>query len=276
MSRRNLVERQLWATVLLWMCWPTIQRQQVSLDLRHGIVKGYSDYISFLTTPQPSWTKRCDAQAVVRIDFSGSFNRAKLSLEYDRPRLWTLDVSDSQHGDGYGGDNGTTSNMAETHIFNRQLRIYGNSLPGYLDATIDGGYLLKIVDNVVNTDKKVTLDISDEKIEWSIGGGEKQFIESKFLYTLSGQNTTFGDKDSDVYAGFNRVVAGNFRFGSGLCRVTITLYQDGDGTPVLYLHLCHIPGKEKKEKNNSQFDREVTINSWVRHLPAPSNPKSYR
>lgn len=214
------------AALLFCTADPAKQKQHVSLDLRHGRVKGYSEYITFLTTPQPSWTKQCDAQAVVRIDFSGPYNRAKLALEYDRPRLWTLDVSDSQHGDGYGGDNGTTSNMAETHIFNRQLRIYGNSLPGYLDATIDGGYLLKVVDNVVKKGRKVTLDVSDEKIEWSMGG-EKQFIESKFLYTLSGQNTTYGDKDYDVFAGFNRVVAGNFRFGTGLCKVTITLYQDG-------------------------------------------------
>jgi hypothetical protein len=234
----SLTEINVIISVLLLLVSASTQKQQVTIDLRNGIVKGYSEYISFLTNPTPSWTKRCDAQAVVRIDFSGPFSRAKLTLEYDRPRLWTLDVSDSPHGDGYGGDNGTTSNMAETHIFNRQLRIYGNSLPGYLDATIDGGYLLKVVDNLVKKDKKVTLDISDEQIEWSMGEQDKQFIESKFLYTLSGQNTTFGDKDYDVYAGFNRVVAGNFRFGSGLCRVSITLYKEGGG--FLYDHFPKI------------------------------------
>ena len=110
----------------------------------NGIVKGYSNYIRFLASPSPTRDSSCLAQAVLQIDFSGPFNRARFTLDYDKPRLWTFDVSDSSSGDGYGGDNGTTSNMAETQIFNRQLRIYGNSLPGYLDAVIDGGLLLKV------------------------------------------------------------------------------------------------------------------------------------
>ena len=117
--------------------------EEVDIDLLNGIVKGYSNYISFTASPSPSPDRTCSARAVVRVDFSGPFNRARLTLEYDKPKLWTLDVSDSATGDGYGGDNGTTSNMAETQVFNRQLRIYGNSLPGYLDAVIDGGLLLK-------------------------------------------------------------------------------------------------------------------------------------
>lgn len=118
--------------------------EEVDIDLLHGIVKGYSNHISFLASPSPAPDRSCSARAVVRIDFSGLYNRARLTLDYDKPKLWTLDVSDSITGDGYGGDNGTTSNMAETQIFNRQLRIYGNSLPGYLDAVIDGGLLLKV------------------------------------------------------------------------------------------------------------------------------------
>ena len=43
--------------------------------------------------------------------------------------------------------------MAEIQIFNKQMRIYGNSLPGYLDATIDGGLLLKVVDDIFKDQK---------------------------------------------------------------------------------------------------------------------------
>ncbi len=204
-------------------------RKSVEIDLRHGIVKGYSQYISFLKSPNPTLNPSdCSAQAVVKLDFSGPYDRARFTLAYDTPRLWTLDISDSPFGDGYGGDNDSTSNMAETQIFNRQLRIYGNSLPGYLDASIDGGLLLKVVDNVVKKHRRLSIDVSDERVDWRTRK-QREFIESKFLYTLSGQNTSFGEKDYDVYAGFNRVVSGPFRHGSGLCEVTITLFQDKIG-----------------------------------------------
>lgn len=222
--------------VALLLCWASLPRATsaggapaarpdhdfVEVDLREGIVRGYSRYIEFLEAPRPSRSQRCDSTAVIRVDFSGSFTTAKLQLVYDRPRLWTLDISDSPSGDGNGGDNGTTSNMAEAQIFNRQLRIYGNNLPGYLDASINGGLLLKVVDNMVKKGKKMGIEISDEKIEWS-QNGQKQFIKSKFLFTLSGQNTSYGSPDYHIYVGMNRVVAGSYRSGSGLCKATITL-----------------------------------------------------
>ena len=196
------------------------------VDLRQGIVRGYSGYVTFLTAPKPSDNRKCDAQAVVHIDFSGPFKSAKFSLEYDRPKLWTLDITDSPTGDGYGDDNGTTSNMAETQIFNKQMRIYGNNLPGYLDATIDGGLLLKVVDDIVQKGQKVNIEIGNERIEW-YEKETKQTIESRFLYTLDGQNTTYGEIDYDIYVGLNRVVGGNYRTGSGLCKAVITLQQGG-------------------------------------------------
>lgn len=83
-----------------------------------------------------------------------------------------------------------------------------------------------MADNVVSkVHKKFVLEVSDERIEWRVKN-RRQFIESKFLYTLSGQNTTHGRPDRYVYVGFNRVVAGDFRSGSGLCRAMITLYAD--------------------------------------------------
>ena len=214
------------------------ERDVVAIDLREGIVRGYSDYIEFLEAPKPSWSQKCDTTAVIRIDFSGPFTTARLQLMYDRPRLWTLDISDSPSGDGNGGDNGTTSNMAEAQIFNRQLRIYGNNLPGYLDASINGGLLLKVVDNMVKKGKKMGIEISDEKIEWS-QNGKKQFIESKFLFTLNGQNTSYGNRDYHIYVGMNRVVAGNFRSGSGLCQATITLQGKEVDECSAGKHDCH-------------------------------------
>ena len=197
-------------------------QETVEIDLKRGLVKGYSEYVTFLTSPRLSSTDECDAQAVVRINFAGPYQVAKLQLHFMRPRLWTLNVADSPNADGHGGGNGSTSNMAEMHIFNRQMRIYGNSLPGYRDATMNGGLLMQVRDNFVRKKDSVVIEVSDERVDWTVSG-QKEFIESKFLYTLGGQNTTFGDVEHDIYVGFNRIVAGDYRNGSGLCRAAITL-----------------------------------------------------
>ena len=196
----------------------------VQIDLQRSIVRGYSPYVSFIQSP--TWATRapCSAQAVVKIDFSRKYQGAKLLLHYGRsPRLWTLDISDSPTGDGYGNDDGTTSNMAEVQIHNRQMRIYGNTLPGYMDASSNGGLLIRTIDGFVTKNSKAILDISDERLEWT-RGNINDFLESKFLFTLNGQDTLYGDVEHNVYIGFNRVVAGNFRNGSGLCTATIQLY----------------------------------------------------
>lgn len=197
----------------------------VQIDLQRSIVRGYSPYVHFIQSPTWASRSQCSAQAVVKIDFSKKYQGAKLLLHYGRsPRLWTLDISDSPTGDGYGNDDGTTSNMAEVQIHNRQMRIYGNTLPGYMDASSNGGFLIRTIDGFVNKNSKAILDVSDERLQWT-RGNIHDFLESKFLFTLNGQETLYGDVEHDVYIGFNRVVAGNFRNGSGLCSATIQLYS---------------------------------------------------
>ena len=117
--------------------------EEVDLDLRHGIVKGYSQYITFISSPSPTAedasptigtrigadTGICAAQAVVRVDLSGPFNRVRLSLDYERVRLWTLDLADSPSADGYGGvevgdeadQRQLENSMAETQVSNLRL-----------------------------------------------------------------------------------------------------------------------------------------------------------
>ena len=113
-------------------------------------------------------------------------------------------------------------------VFNEQMRIYGNGLPGHRDASIDGGYLLKIVDGVIDRKhNKLVIDASDERIEWRARDDRKQFIESKFLFSLSGQNSDRNTtRQRSLYVGLNRVVASDFRSGSGLCHAVVTLFAD--------------------------------------------------
>lgn len=106
------------------------------------------------------------------------------------------------------------------------MRIYSNRLPGYLDATIDGGLLMRVEDDAVSARKysSLTIDVSDERVAWTQGDhGRRQFIESKYLYTLAGQDTLYGSVEQAIYVGFNRVVADHYRNGSGLCAVNITI-----------------------------------------------------
>ncbi|KAK3101076.1 hypothetical protein FSP39_000772, partial [Pinctada imbricata] len=196
----------------------------VHINLRNGLVRGYSPYISFIQPPKDIPGKGCNKQVVLKIDFSGKYRGAKFLLVYgEPPKFWTLDVSDSPAGDGYGGDNGTTSNMAEIQIHNKQLKIYGNDLPGHMDASSNGGLLIKTIDGFVKRGSKAKIDISDERVEWR-SRTHKDYLESKFLFTLAGQKPTYGIRDDYVYVGLNRVVAGTFRNGSGLCEVEISLY----------------------------------------------------
>lgn len=198
------------------------------MNLQDGYVNGYSQYIDFIVTPNTSRGRRCSRQSVIKIDFSGPYKSAKIVLEYERPRLWTLDISDSPTGDGYGGDNGTTSNMAETQIHNKQMRIYGNAFPGHVGASVNGDLLLKVIDDVIRKNSKLVVEVSNERLDWKTTKNRNNFIESKFLYTLDGQKPVFGVKDYAVYVGFNRVVAGSYRQGSGLCKATVIL-QRHDG-----------------------------------------------
>nr|KAG5699179.1 hypothetical protein BaRGS_012700 [Batillaria attramentaria] len=205
----------------------------VAVDLRYGLVTGYSRYISFMKTPTapppaaaPGQT--CASQAVLRVSMKGPYKGVRLQLDYgEAPRLWTVDVSDSPTGDGYGGDNGTTSNMAEAHIHNRQLRVYGNGLPGYMDASVNGGHLLHVMDDVIKKGSRLWLDISDERLEIGTRGGTLQLVESPYLFTLSGQRPHYGKLEYDLYIGLNTVVAGDKRVGTGLCKVEISLYEFG-------------------------------------------------
>jgi len=101
------------------------------------------------------------------------------------------------------------------------MRIYGNDLPGHRDVSIDGGHLLKVVDRVVNRKhSRLVLDVSNERVEWRARRARRQFIESKFLFTLE------PDTSASLYVGLNRVIAGDFRAGSGLCRVVVSLFAD--------------------------------------------------
>jgi len=101
------------------------------------------------------------------------------------------------------------------------MRIYANDLPGHRDVSIDGGHLLKVVDRVVNRKHtRLLLDVSNGRVEWRARRSRRQFIESRFLFSLHPGSS------AGLFVGLNRVIAGDFRAGSGLCRVLVSLFAD--------------------------------------------------
>ena len=101
-----------------------------------------------------------------------------------------------------------------------------------------GGHLLKVVDGVVGRRHctRLVLDISDGRLEWRRARRQarRQFIDSKFLFMLQRRRAAAAARGEDaagaaagtLYVALNRVVAGDFRSGSGLCRAVVSLFAD--------------------------------------------------
>ena len=212
----------------LWLINIT-RGSSIEIDLQRGRITGQNRHVTILQSPLGSSTRKCDGRGLLRVHFAADDVMFRFDLQYaSKPRLWTFDVSDSASGDGYGGDNGSTSNMAEVHIRNRQLRMYSNSLPGYYDVIQDGTYLMRVADDVIDESGKISVDKSNERVAWTEKGKYK-FEKSKFLFTLAGQNVTHGVSDRFIYVGLNRVVANEYRSGTGLCKVKISMFENQDG-----------------------------------------------
>lgn len=211
----------------------------IVLDLNHGKLSGSNPYITVLQTPSPSTTIPCSSQALLRLDFSGPYNKAKFELNYGGdPHLWSFLVSDSPAAYGFGGNHQFTSNCASVQVFNHQLRIYSNVLPNYRCHSKDGHTLFDVEDNAVAKGSNLTVNISDKMVEWRAERRTKtSFIDSfrfnenrdrkssDHLFTLSGQETLFGPREYFIYAAFNRVPLGAFHNGSGLCFAKVTFFN---------------------------------------------------
>lgn len=210
------------------------------MDLRTGIVQGDSDYIRILEHPEPSLDGRCTGQALIRVDFMGPYTNARIKLDYkEPPKGWTLDIADCPTADGFGGSNSANTNCAETQIKENQMRVYSNSLPGHARESINGGNLLRMVDDIVSEGVKLKLEVSDETLKWNNKGRQRGQCQSPYLYTLSGQRPLRGEIDYSIYIGINRVPLDNSdRVGSGLCKAIITLASDGGKLTTLpsFLH----------------------------------------
>lgn len=174
----------------------------------------------------PSTRTNCDMQGVLKIIFPQACNhmqkrRLQFDLYFGSTRSgWNFDIADSTNN-GYGGDAGHTSNAAEVHNINENLFVYTNTLPGYTDYSTSG----LLVENAANAlSNHVTVTIGDEYVTLDNNRGVQKTYRSEYLFTLSGQPTTYGAVDYIIYFSMNRVVypfSSTSRIGTGLCRAVI-------------------------------------------------------
>ncbi|MEG4142117.1 DUF4347 domain-containing protein [Microcoleus sp. Pol7_B1] len=191
------------------------------IDLKTGtITGGPNQFISLVNTPEDSdgdsWL-----EAVAKINFDGKIKKAKFIVEYDKaPSGWTVNLGDSGSNDGYGGDGSTQSRDAEMNIVNGNMSVFGNDY-----NTPPGGELTPgNVPNFVTNASSVELEVSNEQLAWDNKNGLKNSLTSPYLYALNGQVDATGPVNSEIYAGFNRVISAySDRIGSGASKVTILL-----------------------------------------------------
>ncbi|WP_333119850.1 DUF4347 domain-containing protein [Microcoleus sp. Pol17_C1] len=191
------------------------------IDLKTGTITGGSNqFISLVNTPTDS---NADSwlEAVAKINFDGKIKKAKFIVEYDKaPSGWTVNLGDSGSNDGYGGDGSTQSRDAEMQIVNGNMSVNGNDY-----NTPPGGELTQgNVPNFVTNASSVELEVSNEQLAWDNKNGLKNSLNSPYLYALNGQVDATGPVNSEIYAGFNRVISGpGDRIGAGASKVTILL-----------------------------------------------------
>lgn len=176
----------------------------------------------------PNAQLSCDMQGVLKIVFPQACNhmqkrKLQFDLYFSNSRSgWNFDISDSTNN-GYGGDAGHTSNSAEVHNINENLLIYTNTLPGYTDYTTNGLQVETVRSAMTN---HITITIGDEYLMFDNNRGVQRTYRSEYLFTLSGQPTTYGVVDYIIYFSMNRIVypfnSGlRSRTGTGLCRAVI-------------------------------------------------------
>ncbi|MEG4069895.1 DUF4347 domain-containing protein [Microcoleus sp. Pol11C2] len=191
------------------------------IDLKTGtITGGQNQFISLVNTPTDS---NADSwlEAVAKINFGGNIKKAKFIVEYDKaPSGWTVNLGDSGSNDGYGGDGTTQSRDAETQIVNGSMSVFGNDYNTPPSGELTAGN----VPNFVTNASSVELEVSNEQLAWDNKSGLKNSLTSPYLYALNGQADDGGPVNSEIYAGFNRVISAySDRIGSGASKVTILL-----------------------------------------------------
>jgi hypothetical protein len=138
------------------------------------------------------------------------YNKVVYEITYgDHPTGWLLNIGDSSTNNGYGGDSRTQSNDAELQIINGMMSVYCNDY--------GSSRLLFSEPNCAPANGKIRIEISNNKVTYyNYQTNISKTWTSPYLFALNGQSDKEGAPNYKLYTGINRVVDGDYRFGSGI------------------------------------------------------------
>ncbi|MCP4696173.1 MAG: hypothetical protein GY862_04905 [Gammaproteobacteria bacterium] len=182
--------------------------------------------IAFLTEPDSNH------RTAVKINLDPSVSgyvKAIFDVVYGgEPEEWSVNIGDSLSNNGWAGDASHQTNNSEMQIARTSgaMTVYGSDyIPP--DKTTDGHRRIMGVDGVASQGDTVTLEVADGYLSWH-SPNETGELNSPYIFALNGQDDDEGPINYDIYAAFNRVIAGAYRPGSGVTQVGIRLLQEGD------------------------------------------------
>ncbi|CAB3359889.1 Hypothetical predicted protein [Cloeon dipterum] len=217
------IERMIWLFLMLSILIDGAQLhvENVHVNLRKGVVIGYSDHVQFMDSPSSNETRPCSKSFVMRISFEQDFKAVKLSFKYKRPKSWMLHISDQYNVEGYG--QGEPRADLELQVVNSQMRVYGHSkVPmlglhkRYFIAENTPRVLQRVLDGTIKPEFNSEMIISSghsPSISWHNG---------QLLEMLPAPSKPF----SAIYVALNSALNGPWLPGSGMCSVDVTMMKD--------------------------------------------------
>lgn len=180
------------------------------------------EYIDMMTAER----RGLPGQAMVKLNLDpriAEYKRVRLDVTLgDASDGVSVHIGDSASNFGRGGDRGDQSNNAEAVLVEGDLLVYGNDDTPSGQA-LDGRRLLAGYDQLVQTGETLSFELSNGRLGIN-GPSGIELVESPYLFALDGQRDRVGASNYELYVAFNRTIAVDDWIGSGVEKVTITLY----------------------------------------------------
>lgn len=150
-----------------------------------------------------------------QIDMTG-FNELEVQFEVCSPTGWTFHLGDAPANNGWGGDNGTTSNDAEIHLTGTSLLIYRND-----QCPADPPLMQEVPNFVAGSGCTTrTLVLRDAQLQ---SATPQLDITYPCLLSINPPSDPEGVPDARWHWGLNRTVADSSRNGTGAVAASFCL-----------------------------------------------------
>lgn len=134
---------------------------------------------------------------------------------------WQVNIGDSKSNNGWAGDGSHQENDSEIQIKDNKLQIYASDKGGSKPL------LTTRFDKRINNwfDRTVYFSVENNKVVYNRYHDSSKTVINDALFALNGQSDDEGPINYDIYAAFNRVIDGEYRYGTGVGNVTINFFD---------------------------------------------------